>query len=216
MPEEYVAYGDGWRDLNPGWEVLDWDESIFETSWIQNKEIYQVIKDRATRPSVELWTQIADLAGYELTYRYGGIYMNVDVKAIKPLSVMFEHHPACLTQPFAAREYPGNFVVNAFTGGHKKDPFWKAVLDFIPSHFLSFPEGTEMVHTTGPQMLTKVWQQRNDMYALPVHVINPVAWQDIPHGTTPDGVVDESAFPEDTVGLHTWGHKLNGRSNIVP
>jgi len=215
MPDVYKSYGTMWWQSNPDWEVIDWSWHNLSTDFIAQDTI-DLITARASKPSIEWATQLADIIGYELTYKYGGIYMNADIKPIKPLSTMFINHPKCENMAFAALEQ-GDFLVNAVTGGPARSSFWKEVLDGINHNYINYPPQTEMVFTTGPRYLDSIWRQDiNKLYALPIHTFNPIWWGDLETGSTPDGIYNESSFPEDTIGMHCWGHKLTGRSNVVP
>lgn len=217
MPENFLQYGLTWQHMNPYWEVIEWDEKSLYSHFgkFRCQSTIDLIVERSSGPSVERSTQLADIIGHELTYEFGGIYMNCDVKPIRPLGVLFAKYPQCLDSAFASSEF-GGFVVNAVTGGPAKHPFWEAVLEALPGRYASYPPGTEMVWTTGPRLLTDLANYRKDCYALPEHVFNPVPWQSIPLGSSPDGTVDESTFPEDVVAMHAWAHRKSMRSNIVP
>jgi hypothetical protein len=74
----------------------------------------------------------------------------------------------------------------------------------------------EMVHTTGPQMLTpalKSWAIRaghNAVTVLPAWTYNPHHWSTIERGTDATGRDHGQAY-----GVHHWGHRKSGRSNRV-
>ncbi|NJN57659.1 MAG: hypothetical protein HC879_09235 [Leptolyngbyaceae cyanobacterium SL_5_9] len=72
MPPEFQKFWKTWKYFHPGWEFFDWDDSN-----IQNLSLYPLITQ------VKVPAAAADIARYELLYRYGGIYVDCDLECKK-------------------------------------------------------------------------------------------------------------------------------------
>lgn len=223
MPNEYQEFGKMWQILNPDWKVADWDfAETLRYDW-QNWDVLDSIKRRGTKDgkiSVECAVQLADVLGYELIYRFGGVYVNVDIEPIRPLSHMFDHYALQYNDAYAALE-DGGRVVNAVLGASVPEhPFWKCVIEKLPAYYWADPTA-EMVSTTGPVLLTdcvRDWNQNelgDKFVILPQESFNPVHWSQIPAGG--DAEVGKKIFghKEGVIGVHHWAHRKTGRSNTV-
>ena len=72
----------------------------------------------------------------------------------------------------------------------------------------------EMVLTTGPQLLTDSIRALSNecIVILPTRSFNCVHWSQIAHGEQADGLWKPA---DGVVGVHHWGHRKTGRSNVV-
>ena len=86
MPQRYKDYGATWPKLNGG-KLTDWldyrpaiNRALFDTAgttWQPNAG--------GGKQDSAVAVQRADIASYELLYQYGGIYLNTDMEARRPL-----------------------------------------------------------------------------------------------------------------------------------
>lgn len=220
MPEAYKEYGRAWTNLNPGWEVLDWSWASLPED-LANAEVLEDMRKRSsTGTSVELPTAQADVISYELVYRYGGIYANADIQPIRPLSNILGHLQGGAWATYEEDNYP--LIVNAFFGApFPKNAFWGDVVSGLHDNYFSLnSEGTEsveMVFSSGPHYLTGKSDRR--LNVLPYYTVNPVLWKDVPSGSDATIVIDSRGgvgyLPQNCVGIHHWGHRKSGRSNVV-
>jgi mannosyltransferase OCH1-like enzyme len=212
MPDKYVRYGDRWRELNPDWILHDWTKDTLPP--LMNQDVFDFIGepqgDEHLHP-ISVATQQADVAGYELVYRYGGLYVNCDIEPVRPLSNLLPLVGECA---YAGYE-DDNFIVNAAIGGPAGHMFWLAVLQELPNRFWANPRGP-MNEVTGPHLLTAVYNMGwPDFVALPREVFNPIHFHEVPLGGDAEGTFHVDALPEITIGVHHWGHRLTGRPNRV-
>lgn len=205
MPERYRMYGDQLREMNPGWVVVDWHAGILPP--LVNRRVWDDIGARGAitgvpmeSPAQGIAVQRADVVGYELILRFGGIYLNCDLEPRRP----FDDLPVTVNDAFAGWE-DDNFLCNAVLGGPAGHPFFQAVVDELPKRYYEHP-AVSMQATTGPQLITKVWKDRGDLVTLPRETFFPVHHSQVPVGGTADGIdVPASAFT-----VHHWGHRLTG------
>src|SRR3954469_16671428 len=79
MPAEYVEYGRSWERLHPGWEVRTWGEA--DLDWLENRAEFE----RAPR-----FTTKANIARYEIVHREGGVYVDCDFEALRPIDDLLD------------------------------------------------------------------------------------------------------------------------------
>lgn len=208
IPDEYEIYGWMWQDLNPGWQVLLWDESCL-VDFPALKPVFDSLYERdAGRHGIELYVQLADVVAYALVHRWGGIYVNCDMQPVRPL-------PDDLPdRAWASYENNIGDVVNAAFGApDPQDVFWEKVLTRLPEKYFANPTA-EMVLTTGPSLLTEQARQHPGLiHVYPVPTFNPIHWSKIVPGGDAHEFIDQ--LPPETIAVHHWGHKKDGRSNVV-
>lgn len=208
IPSAYEEYGKEWERLNPDWKVILWDDSAL--SYFNNlKPLFDNMYERdANRNGVELHTQIADVFGYAIIDRYGGLYVNCDIQPLKPLSLLQN-----FDSPWASYENDedGRIVNAAIYSPQPGNEFWSGLLEGISERYFSNPTA-EMVETTGPAYLTDYAHAHpGHLHVYSKNTFNPIHWKQIESGGDASGFV----YPDDSIGVHHWGHKLTGRSNVV-
>ena len=208
MPEEYVIFGQEWQRLNPDYEVVDWDEHCI-SDFPNLLPVIDSLYDRdAGRHGIELYVQLADVIGYALVEKWGGVYVNCDMQPVRPLPEMPDKAWASLENNEDGR------IVNAAIGAPEpRDPFWKELLRELPGRYFSSPYA-EMVETTGPAFLTDLAHEHPEhLHVFPVETFNPVHWKQIEPGGDASAWLD--SLPSNTIAVHHWGHKKDGRSNVI-
>jgi mannosyltransferase OCH1-like enzyme len=213
MPEHYVEYGRQWQEMNPDWEVIEWNaETVQEPI---NKDVWDAIgkfpkssitmdRDRA------IAVQRADVMGYEIVYEHGGIYLNCDIQPLRPMNELIEETG---DKAFACYEgeYNGKwFLVNAVLGGPRHHEVWEECIRELPLRYFRMYL-SPMEQTTGPHLITdlydRIYRKRPDVFAaLPRHYFNPVHFGEIPVGQDASDRIDW-AREQGAYGLHHWGHR---------
>jgi inositol phosphorylceramide mannosyltransferase catalytic subunit len=208
MPARYVEYAVAW--ISFGFDVQDWTRETLEMPLV-NQEVFDRIAEvgansgPATMPPEQaIAVQQADVVGYELIHRYGGIYVNCDMQPVRSFDRVFAEADG---RAFAGYE-DDEFIVNSLMGGPPGHPFWEAVIEELPQRYHRMP-GALLNQQTGPHLLTDVARRwSSDAFvAFPREYFNPVH-----HGEIhPGGWVtnyDIASHP-DTFCLHHWGHRLS-------
>lgn len=211
MPPRYVEFGKRWKDLNPDWQVKDWSYEDLHGVLQNQAVIDDLIRRDAGRQGIELYVQMADVMAYEIIWRFGGLYANVDIQPVRPMQALFDIHYVG-GDAYAPFEDEGSLVVNAVMGGPPNHHFWQRVVDTLPERYWANPTG-EMNQTTGPVHLTNCWRQFPEGFKpLSQTSFNPVHWKQIPVGEDADG---KYILGPETIGVHHWGHKKDKRTNYV-
>lgn len=201
MPDDYAMFGAQWAALNPGVTVHLFDESWLRARvWTNQAVINDLWRRDGGRRTAELFAQLADVVGYEIVLRFGGLYVNCDLEPVRPLG-------ALTAEAFVCWEDDRWLVNSAMYAPEPGHPFFAEVVAAIPA---SYRRGGLMNRTTGPGLLTSVWRQsKHAPKALDPVVFGPHHWRDIPRGGTADGL----EVPDGTVAVHHWGHRRDGRTN---
>jgi mannosyltransferase OCH1-like enzyme len=193
MPNEYVQYGERWKELNPEWRVIEWGYDnrpplINESLFVNCGTEWTPIAGAAKATSIIQVAQ-ADLLGYELLYRYGGLYVNTDMEPLRPIPDEFTQMDVLL-----ANEIDDWLISNAWMMSAPQHPLIRAVIDAIPGNIAV--ETRSIDWQTGPKLLTRIKQEQYpDTPVLPARFCNP--WTDTPWG---------QPHP-DSLCAHHWGHK---------
>lgn len=186
MPDDYVAYGESWKRLHPGWDVRTWTEA--DLPRLQNADIYDLV------PS---WSSKSDVVRFELMTQFGGIYADCDVEPLKPLDPLAERFDG-----FVGWEIEGHALGTAVIGCAQGHPYFQAVVDQLPSAVRDFPLDRPAL-TTGPGHLTRVYFRERARLALaprfavlPAACFFPYLWH--------EGHRRHETFPH-AYAAHHWG-----------
>ena len=115
MPDLFVAWGQSWLDLNPGWTMVTWTEKILPPS----------AHPRSVARACHL-SQRSNVYRYEVLARQGGVYLDCDFQALRPLGDLFDGMAA-----FAACKTPGRPSAAIF-GCEPGHPFAMELVRRIP------------------------------------------------------------------------------------
>jgi mannosyltransferase OCH1-like enzyme len=197
MPVAYEAYGRSWEAF--GYEVRTWSES--DLPELINAEMFEAIERNGVNvgggnPAVGVAVQRADLVGYELVWRFGGIVANTDIEPLRSLDPLLED-----VEAFACYEQ-GEFVSNALIGGVAGHAFWRAVIDRLPVRY-GITQGLAMNEQTGPHLLTEVRRMRDDLTVFDSWVHCPYLYGEMHK----EGRPDLWETPEPPYCEHHWGHR---------
>lgn len=146
IPDDYLVYRDTWNQYHPDWNIKLWtDENL---PMLHNQQLY----NQAT-----IMAQKADIARYELVYRFGGIYIDIDFecfKSLEPLLIGIDG--------FIVKSLWKGFISNGFFGAIPKHPVMKEVVDTLPKwakkHYAKPPN-----IKTGPHFFTHVLKDKEDI-----------------------------------------------------
>jgi inositol phosphorylceramide mannosyltransferase catalytic subunit len=203
MPAELQAYCAGWRARHPGWEYRLWQERDIDAFALRNRALY----DRAgtVAPGSEGPFR-ADLVRYEVLLRYGGVYIDCDIEACKPIDpILAEGMPA-----FAVWEKPGRWISNAVMGAEAGTPLLDRLVTGLPANVSArLAEARRLGRQyrpnilSGPQYLTAIYQQQPDaLTVLPKDWFHPYLFSELERG--------REAFSS-AYGVHHWHDRRTRR-----
>lgn len=183
MPDHLAAYIVSWRDLHPDWDHHLWTEH--ELRWLANQSLFDHAEDHT--PHVGQFR--ADIARYEILHRLGGVYVDCDFEARRPIDDLLD--VGC----FAAWEIDDVWVNNAILGATPGHPFLADLIDGLPAN-VTRTRGKRPNVMTGPQYLTPVYRRHADTVTVhPSRCFYPYLWNEL-HRAGED-------FP-DAYAVHHW------------
>lgn len=80
-PEDYRRCMASWRQMCPGYEVTEWDAQNYDVK--KNKFMHQAYEKRK-------WAFVSDYARLDVVYRYGGIYLDMDVELLRSMDALLK------------------------------------------------------------------------------------------------------------------------------
>lgn len=114
-PKVVIECINTWKKYFPDWEIKEWNEDNYDLSGIQY--IYDAYK-------LKKWAFVSDLVRLDILYRYGGIYLDIDVEFIRPLPSYFLEYKG-----FLGFEYTNTIAPGLIFGVEKENPFVKKIID---------------------------------------------------------------------------------------
>jgi inositol phosphorylceramide mannosyltransferase catalytic subunit len=179
MPEEYVRFGESWREHHPGWEMWTWTDSNLPPL------TYPGALERCRN-----FGEASDVLRYEALYRYGGIYVDTDVECRRSLEPLIEDVSA-----FGAWQRPG-VIGSAVVGSIAEHSAIAEVLREVSEGAGSGPQ----VEATGPVALTRVLEKARDVKLFGPETFFPYDYWEIPL----DPEVDAAEGAPDAYAIHHW------------
>lgn len=81
-PKKILDYINIWRDLNPDFKIMEWNEENFDVC--TNHYVREAY-------NAQMWAFVSDYVRLFALYNYGGIYLDTDVEAIKSFDFLLKH-----------------------------------------------------------------------------------------------------------------------------
>ena len=137
------------RALHPKWEIKVWQDPIQSDGYLLEKYW----------PKVNSGAQRADLIRLDVMYRWGGVYVDGDMRLLKPLDVLVESYGAFFASAF------GDNLEGALFGARKAHPVIRALIDDL---LLNEPDwNVPPDRTTGPDLFARIARWNADVTILP-------------------------------------------------
>jgi len=184
IPKTYPNYSHTWKKLNPLYEYMFWDQQSIETLIINYyPELYNKYK---SYPEI---IQKIDMAKYIILNHFGGIYVDLDLEALKPVDKLISSHSIIFAKYgvnyfekiVAYGSIFGDVLENGFIASSKKNPFWehcyKILLNENINRKLFESHFKYIFRTIGPGLLTNAYNSYKDkdkIYLLDGNYIDPM------------------------------------------
>lgn len=193
MPGHLRDYVAGWRELHPEWMWCLWGDDDF--GWLVNQDLFDAAPD-IVGPE-EVGQLRSDIARLEILHREGGVYVDCDMEAVKPLD------PLLGVSCFAGFEdCDRKWVNNAIFGAEPGHPFLAALIEALPASVRAAQRAgiRRPNRFSGPQFVTPIWANRF-RGQVTVHdstLFYPYSWSELDRG----GEQFPSAY-----SVHHWAHR---------
>ena len=155
ISEKYLPNIKSIVDKNPNWEVKYWDENSI-------RQVVSALGEKYLKKyeSFPLMLQKIDFGRYAILYSEGGISIDVDVFALKPLDEI----PHINDSDFIVSNNSLNtFINNATILVKKNHPLIKELLDTIVDNNKSYKDNSlQIIQTTGPLAFTRFINKHRD------------------------------------------------------
>lgn len=190
MPDHLVGNLRTWRDHHPEWDVRVWsDEDLTD---LDNQHWYNLAEQLVPADAVG---QIrSDIARYEILWRHGGFYADVDTYPLRDITPQLAGHSV-----WAAAE-DAHWVGNTYLASVPEHPLMRTLIDGIPDSIKRRVRRRPNV-TTGPKYITPLWRSAG-AHADPAELWFPYSYRAVRAGDVPDA----DMLPERTVCVHQWQH----------
>ena len=146
VPPVFEPYMNSWKRMHPGWQYILWtDEKVKELFPLYNQALYDQTESLGVK---------SDLLKWEIIYRFGGVYADIDFECLKSLDLL--HH----TYDFYTAYQPfDTFFVQlgaALYAGYPGHPILKHCIETIKDdwHYKGAPKKSGPVHFSKSFMAT--------------------------------------------------------------
>jgi mannosyltransferase OCH1-like enzyme len=193
---------DSWREKNPEWKYILWTDqanrNLIKCHYPKYLEMYDSYENPIDK---------ADIARFFYMHRYGGIYVDLDFKCLKPLDDLFTGEVMVLgKQEMKERDHiiNKNVIPNAFKYSSPGEDFWIDCVDLLPEYkYFENGNPTPPEIATGPIFLFECLDRLKpkNMKILDPEIFYPISWDT--NGSAANNSINkkwlkdpESCFPE--------------------
>lgn len=99
IPPDILDRIDGWRQLHPGYEIILWNNTL-----VREQLPSSMVNFIANRITTMAW--VADLLRYQILLRYGGVYLDTDLVAIRNMEPLLSLPGSATIEAFGVCENP--------------------------------------------------------------------------------------------------------------
>ena len=153
-PDNLTTWTKNFKKINPDWTVKVWGNKEMDELQLFNRKQYDSMKEYCGK---------ADIARYEILYRFGGMYIDADTVWLEnPIKPEFFKGSINL---FYEKD---NLIANGWITSIKNHPFLKEVIYEIPNRDMSKPAWK----CVGPQLITDVYNKIQNKDPYDFHFVN--------------------------------------------
>lgn len=140
-PDVYKRCISSWHKYCPQFEIIEWNGDNYDIT--QNQYMKEAFEHRK-------WAFVSDYARLDVIYRYGGIYLDMDVELLAPLEKLLN------AESFFCRQEDGLLELGSGFGASAGNPFIKQMLETYKNRRLIASSG-EIDMTPQPEWLSDVF-----------------------------------------------------------
>jgi len=213
VPAFLKRYQDSWKRLNPGWEYRLWtdadNDALVRDAFPAWLDLYRSLPRAIHR---------ADFARVLYLWRFGGLYVDLDIEALRPADLLLDDQSCSLgCEPkLHAERLRGTDAVacNAAMASEPNHPFWKEMIEEIGAR--STRGWEDPVWMTGPLCLQAAYRAHGA--SLGVRLWDSDVFFPLPDlGSTSlqlsrgerryfERMRTSGCYPQQSVGVHHWAH----------
>lgn len=189
FPEKFKKFQETIRRLHPDWEYYLWTDENVKLLQLHNQDLFDAAKNYGEK---------SDILRYELLHRYGGVYLDVDIACVKPLTILHQSFDFYVgLQPLDTNYVQLGIGVLACKPGH-----WLMAEAVQGLRFTRRVK--KIIQRTGPYYFTKIvsWYLRHTKHQT-VDVILPATYF-YPMGYTQTKVAESMWLKPESFTIHYW------------
>ncbi|HOP46996.1 MAG TPA: glycosyltransferase [Desulfobacteraceae bacterium] len=179
-PDHLRVFADSWKLHHPSWEYRLWSDDdnrrFIEASFSWFLPFYD---------NYSLDIQRADAVRYFILYKYGGIYVDLDVECFRPIESLLEENECVFgLEPPMHCVFHGKdkIISNAFMAVVPGHPFFYEISKELVTYVSKSNVLTDFVlDTTGPFMINRVYNKFKDkdgITLLPSNYLFPLDYRE--------------------------------------
>ena len=168
---------DSWLKKNPDWDYKLWTDednrNLIKNHYPEYLDLYD---------SYEVGVSRADIARYFYMHKYGGVYVDLDFKCLKPLNQLLIGETMVLgsiQMPKTGGLIDENSIPNAFKYSKPNQKFWLDCIELLPK-YKNYSNGDPAPpeFSTGPIFLSRCLNQLKPkgMKILDPEILYPINW----------------------------------------
>lgn len=196
LPTHFKALGNTWKEKNPDWEYILWDNKKMNDFVLEHYPQYWDVYN-SFRCNIQRW----DAIRYLILDKIGGVYTDFDTECLKPLEMLLKGRECCFSfEPEEYQQLYGHvpfYFNNAFMASVPEHPFMKKVIERVFYYNPEWRNSKDILGTTGPLMLIHLYQgyeDKDSIYLIPPELTSPLTRDDtvnIMRGDNMDGIRDK-------------------------
>ena len=154
---KFASLVKSWRAVHPTWQYWYWTDAD-AARFIKLQ--YPAYYDMYTKYSQKIHR--ADAMRYFILHHFGGVYADMDIRAIRPIDSFTHHHHCLISQePWAHTRLFWNknrLACNAFMAARPGHPFFAMLIKSLPESNRKTSRN-EVMDKTGPKMVDRLVSQ---------------------------------------------------------
>lgn len=168
---------DSWQEKNPDWEYRFWTDAdnlnLIKNHYPQYLDLYN---------SYEKGVDRADIARFFYMHKYGGVYVDLDFRCLRPLDELFNGEIMVLGKQKMKKtgtEIDENVIPNAFKYSTPRQKFWLDCVDLLSEYkYDKYGRHTSPEVATGPIFLLRCLERLkpDNMRILDPEIFYPISW----------------------------------------
>lgn len=175
MPEKWAQNHKKWKELHPDFEIRLWNmEKSIALIYEINQSFVKIFEN------YEYNIERADAIRYFILYKFGGIYVDLDIIPNYPLHSLLKMYENDKKLDVLLAESPNvNTASNFFMISKPQSIFWLYVIDEMKkrAHHIYIGKHLKIMNQTGPLLLNDIinpYNQTNQQYVelLPKSILN--------------------------------------------
>ncbi|MEM7356415.1 MAG: glycosyltransferase [Acidobacteriota bacterium] len=159
IPERFRPWVESVRRENPDFDYRLWTDAdnlrLIEEHYPWFLETYLAYRHPVER---------ADAARYFIVYTHGGLYLDLDMECLQPLSPLLEDDAVHLALEAGPR-IEQQVISNALLGAPRHHPFFERVIRALPAARQRDVTFQDIFDNTGPNLFSKLWAENRRRYA---------------------------------------------------